>query len=812
MKFILILLILCNASIFSQNESDFYKYYNIYNENLKICPISEDEVVFYGTHGGVLRTYDGGETWHQNFSGTHSWIKKMIYLNEKLYAVTLDGEFMISEDKGDYWKLNKLSNGLSDICFLNDKIVISDLNNILHISVDNGKTWQSKQTAPDSITSLMNLSDKLIITTQRNKVYYSEDIGDNWTEVEIPFINNWIQFSPPFEFNNEYDNLLLIRFGTVGMLKNDLTWELDTIAEDNNIYYYTNLFPDEKNYIYTPVYFRPGRMNTHIYKFDINKKENIFIDSINNFEFGAAGLESFEYIIETGRKIDNKYYFVKKNKGILTTTDLENFEVKYNLFYETFFRDNQNIYFDDNNWIIPSNDFRNFYLYTTDGGKNFINSMQYFDKVLLEPNDVDSSERKVNLKDFYFKSIDEGIIRYHGGRMNDNRSHSLNDSRIKLLKTKDRGKTFEFIHSFEGMQSLYLLDLSKIEPLNNLKNDFKIIEAIDDKYFITKYDVIKSTAPKNQFDAALDSIVNHSFLFLHDDNSVDSIAGINDSLRSYNFYIEDDFIWFYGNRVTTYLELLDTINYYTLKKYKLAGGAVYKYSYSKEKWDLIKEENLGTILKSKNGSYFTLTSNKLIERDDKLEELNLIELDFDKIQLFKGQNRQIGFLEDKIFQVEKNGVIQLINIDLSTNEKYKVLDIEYSADLVLARDNKSKFYNKDRRFFYIPIEPERLEYYASSVERGGPPPIWTYPPYPNPVKDRLKMKFYSAMMGEIAKLKVELIHIGTGRVYHIDKYGLNIIDDNWGEIEIDITGYIRGAYLINFKLGDGNKSESIIIE
>ena len=74
------------------------------------------------------------------------------------------------------------------------------------------------------------------------------------------------------------------------------------------------------------------------------------------------------------------------------------------------------------------------------------------------------------------------------------------------------------------------------------------------------------------------------------------------------------------------------------------------------------------------------------------------------------------------------------------------------------------------------------------------------------------MKFYSAIMNELGKLKVELVEISTGKRYEINKYNLSAPSDYWGEIEFDLTNFNRGAYLLNFKIFNTNRSESIIIE
>ena len=65
MKIIYLLLLLINFSLQSQpeeeehNPEDFYSVSNLY---LNILTLDEGELIFYGDYGGILRTYDNGET------------------------------------------------------------------------------------------------------------------------------------------------------------------------------------------------------------------------------------------------------------------------------------------------------------------------------------------------------------------------------------------------------------------------------------------------------------------------------------------------------------------------------------------------------------------------------------------------------------------------------------------------------------------------------------------------------------------------------------------------------------------------------
>ncbi len=775
-------------------------YYCIQNYNLKILELPENNLLFYGDKGGILRSSDEGETWIQNYSGSQSDILKILNKNNILYGITSDGNLMVSNDYGDYWKYHKFDNSLIDLVEYNEILLTLTSENIIYeLNLENYSLIEYSK-LNDTIQKIYNVNDNLIALTNTNNLLKYNYTSNEWNIIETPEIKN-------LNINHNNSNIYLYNKNIIANYNGE-EWEIDSIDNLLNIYPYhvlNYIFLDNGEFIIFNNLNAARNPKLNINTYNIETKNEISLDSIrlDNFEIG---LSFYDRKINDIKKVGNNYYITMRSKTILKTLDFKEFQTVYFLPYNAFnwrnsifsFLNENKILVNEANLSSNSNISKghNFLSISNNKGKEFKN--------LTITNYIERDTLKYSpyFGNLYIKDSIEYLVQTFGGinLLNDNEHF---DSSVKYFKTTDGGSSFYPITELMNIQSI---------KFNINYNDFDLIENFNDTYYFYKLDILNSKTLFNSNNVPLDSIRNHIIYFIDSNNMIDSTKVLPDSLTNFNFYIEDNFIWMYGNRVTSFFEIIDSNTNLSMKKYKNVGGATFKYNINEEKWYLIKNENTPIIYKSKNGGYYYLKDNNLVECDENLNIIKEIKLEVDNIQLYKGEQNKIGFLEDKIFLIEFEEKNKLIKFDLDLKNKFKELDIDYSPEMYLAKDKKSIFYIKDDKFLFIPIEPERLEYYASSVERGGPPPIWTYPPYPNPVKDILKMKFYSAMMNQIANLKVELIEIGSGRTYKIEDYEITKTDDYWGEIIIDVGNYQTGAYLINFKLGDGNKSESIIIE
>ncbi|MCB0701990.1 MAG: hypothetical protein KDC55_04715 [Ignavibacteriae bacterium] len=111
MKKLFVIFILTQFSLFSQiNENEFYNTIDLY---LQVHKIDKGEFIFYGNRGGIIRTYDSGDSYVQNYSGTNSNILNLENHNDYVVGITDNYEFMASQDKGSHWIISKLTDKYS---------------------------------------------------------------------------------------------------------------------------------------------------------------------------------------------------------------------------------------------------------------------------------------------------------------------------------------------------------------------------------------------------------------------------------------------------------------------------------------------------------------------------------------------------------------------------------------------------------------------------------------------------------------------------------------------------------------------------
>ncbi len=760
-KLLLFLIISCHFLYSNINLDDYYK---ISNRNLKILKLDEGELVFYGSDGGVLRTYDNGESYHQIYSGTKSNIMKMIYHQNQIFAVTLDGEFMKSDDKGKLWNINKLTDSFTDLTVADDILYLSTNINSIYISSDFGNSWNEILVSSiDSLNSISYYNNKIIITTKKQEIKYSDLSLNSWEDLEVPFDGIWrvINKNNTFYLNNRKD---------IAKLNFDFTWAIYNIFGINRTFHFIENFD---SFLIFESSLSPS---VDYFRYDKSQRRVTYSNKIDDFYFGKYPEELFNFAIEDVDVSKGKIYLSNYHKTIFTTNDLENWKLES---YTPMIKNNVKI-IDSLNWILTS--WVSYYpSFTTNGGVTFQKGERFTGY-------IDNLE--TNFMSLYsiFDDQGNGIFLYSSIAQNE--------------KYYEFTSSYRFGISNDGGRTNSLINLKFSPKYKDFGTpDYSIHSWYKDDFICTIYYPLRRQNEDNTFS---DSINVHEFFkvnkFTH---QYEKFYEIVDSFRLREFYLEDNKMWFYG-----YNELKNSEYSYFLSE---DDGATFKKVFT------LPTGKHRSFFKSRNGNYYSISD--VIYEIDENYNIKIIQFpdDYKNVNLQNFWNPNNGYLEDKNFYLDKeiieNGdtTITFVLINFDFEEGIKIKEIELPQNFSQFKENGVSILSRFggiQNFLYKKID----DLYYSSVVNLQPPPIWTYPPYPNPVKDRLKMKFYSAMMGEIAKLKVELIHIGTGRSYQINNFDLNIQDDYWGEIEVDVTGYIRGAYLINFKLGDSNKSEAIIIE
>lgn len=776
----MLIITLLFSILLGQSEIDPSKYYCKTNYELKILKFSIDDLIFYGSEGGVLRTTDAGISWEQNYSGTHDKILKLIEHKNIIYGITQTGSFMSSNDKGDWWKYNKIGNILTDFTILNDIIYVTSNTDTIFVSSDLGKTWESKvQNQVKNISGISRFNDKLILNGNNiftNLFLFNQDL----------IFDEEILTPNKFDFVSDRFKDIYIKDGTkIAKLKDDLTWESYNLFDD-----LTNFkFFVEENQISIFVYNISEKYNPKIdfYQFDLNTNSINYINSYSNYQMNVSSFFYTEFQTIDIEKINNEFIISNHHKTIISLDE-------------------------DNKWKMicnaasnPAYNFiKNYDKITYGSGYGIITSIDYgttyqFKSLPIVDSFGDSIRIKLeNIQ--YLDEINAFLLLQGNGMKNDNLGKS---NPFKLAYTKDN---FNTINVFKELFSA---------PFLTPYQTTDCIGKIENKPIILRNYKKPTTIPDSNGSLNDSLYYNCIYRFNLETVSIDSLSTIKDSLQFPKLYVEENKIWIYGTNSTSnknaiiYLSEDKGITFNRVGDIDLSIGEKYAHSTS-----------VPSLRRSNDGNLYLLSElliAKINEKDYSYEKIPN-----NNFNLYTGQiNTYSGYLEDCIYILtipnkDKEDVV-FARLEIESNNikinkiftRNNLMNLVYSSNndnLMITQGVEGKYYR-----LLFPIEEERLNYYTS-VEELTPPAIWTYPPYPNPVKDMLKMKFYSAIMGQIENLKVELIEIGSRRVYNINDYKLSKIDDYFGEIDINISNYNSGAYLINFKLGESNKSESIIIE
>lgn len=222
---LLAFLLLTNSFVSAQYEQ--LTHYNIHANYLDLEHLGGQSFIAYGDNGNVLRTENSFETWEQEFSGIHNDIVKVQYINEKLYGITKQGDFIWSEDKGNHWESRKISDGLlTDFYSDNGTFYISKFTDSVMYSNDFGQTWQSIFVTNDTLRAVFSIENQIIVNKNYKELLIYKD--NEWTELELPSYAEGF----PFLLNRKKDSKLYLFTSTqVARLEPDLTWREYNLKE-----------------------------------------------------------------------------------------------------------------------------------------------------------------------------------------------------------------------------------------------------------------------------------------------------------------------------------------------------------------------------------------------------------------------------------------------------------------------------------------------------------------------------------------------------------------------------------------------------
>ena len=675
---------------------------------------------------------------------------------------------MTSEDKGEFWQYQKLSDGFTDIAINKGVIYLSTLSDTVIISADDGNTWNYHKLNIDSLLNISVFNDKIILNTKTNKIYYTNNINEKLTDISNPF--NYTSINTKNNLYYVYSN------SQIAELTTELTWNIFDVSIGRSF----KFIPEEDSIvIFSANESNRSLLGLETYTLDKNTKQLSFISKfrnellITNYPMYTTEFEPNDIV-----KLNDEYILSTYYKTILKTENLEDYDIILNSHvYPSNFR---NIF--DENFIVANKPGTAEFIRSSNGGRTF-----NIDKH-IESDTIDNRELVPELKSMCFVDKDNALLLLKTiGNYHDGTSNTFSKSFIEIKNGQ-----------YQNLQ-LKLGSIENSDILANVKN----------KYIIIENEKILKTV-ENEKGKIEDSLyINH--LFTYSDNKIDTLEELKEGLLFPNIVEWNNKIYFCGNMCIAEPGQIKYQIYSIDEDFKNLSLV--------STFDFIADQ----VFFEDNGNITAFTNEYIYIFDSNFKFIRKIQTRFHYLNAelkFKGIKNT--YFIGTILSDDKYGNPFSVrtNYRFYINDNYEVVEVENKENIINFRNSmfNNVYYYYLKSFgalttLNIPIEQDKKEYYLSVTNKQESPQLWAYPPYPNPVKDKFKMKFFANNMTHIANLKVEIIEIGTGKRYKINDYKLLNISDFSGEIEIDITNRFKsGGYIINLNINGTNVNESLIIE
>jgi photosystem II stability/assembly factor-like uncharacterized protein len=154
-----------------------------------------DVVLVSGNHGLILRSADGGKTYQQIEAPTRRMLTAIILdAQGTAFAVGHDTTVLRSRDSGLSWQSvycdPEADLGLFSIQAIGDsRVVAVGAFGTLLISDDGGDHWKQELISEDGphLYSLQKSAERLVVTGEFGSIFESRDGGDVWTALESPY-------------------------------------------------------------------------------------------------------------------------------------------------------------------------------------------------------------------------------------------------------------------------------------------------------------------------------------------------------------------------------------------------------------------------------------------------------------------------------------------------------------------------------------------------------------------------------------------------------------------------------------------------
>ena len=327
--------IFLNAQIIDENE-----YFKNSSYSYNSLNIGQNSFILYGDNGVILRTYDAGESWKQDYSGTKDTIVRLVNHGENIVGYTNKDSIMVSEDKGDHWRYTNFGGGIKFLDANDDVIVLLTPDNHLLLSSDLGFNWSLIESPLDDIIEVHFFGNRLFAFSYR-EVKYSEDYGKTWENIligndyyikEINFVVKTDHLFSIYDSPNVLvldSNLNLTKYSIqTGLINNFRILSGGYTLDNEGIYYFiSNIQGDplgqmklyfidklSKNETLLSEFYIPNLMYQHTQFKDISTNNDTFIVTLSNSIILKSNDRGANWEVENYKPLSafNEVYFWDK--------------------------------------------------------------------------------------------------------------------------------------------------------------------------------------------------------------------------------------------------------------------------------------------------------------------------------------------------------------------------------------------------------------------------------------------------------------------------------------------------------------------
>ncbi len=771
--------------LFSQHnytEKDFNpdNYYCKSNYALKIFKLSDEELIFYGTEGGILRTYDGGKTWHQNYTGLHNTdeILNLVELNGTIYGVTKIGKIIKSDDKGDYWKtIYQEGYILSGIAKIGNDLYVSTSTNTIFVSSDFGESWITHRTNLGVINHLYAQDDKLIAVSKNRIEIFNRDLS---------IFRSLIYIIPVEKTYFKFDNFYYNSKTSIAKLNSDFEWEIFNIFEEERQF---SIYPEGDNIkIFTHDMDSIGIRFFQFFNYSTTNQEITSISEYKTIYLDFRDFHKLSYQILDIEKTNNSFLFSGYLKTIIRVSPQEvtpNYDwevVSYSRKYDLPFTSNSinKFYLGDgnNSYLISTKDRGNTFNLTP--SPYYIDSTTHFAR-------IDTIIPYVQYA-FEVDSLNGFVIFKDSGRKN-----------FYTNFTAITANSFCFGKTNDGFKSIDLLDI-KISGI-------KILGIKNNEVYFTRHLAFdQHGTPKGFYSTYLYKI---NML----DYKLDTIFVFEDSLKSVNLYFDDDKIWAVGANDFTYKNIKlflseDNGETFELKQTFKFNSKIRSYYFTD-----------AHIIRNTSNDLYLINFNQFIKinEDDFSYEIN----DFEKHIRILNYDFTKKYFDELIFSF--NDIIDSTwsNITYVGEIEIKVDDFIFNDFSTIGTGTLFPFFFEDGSIlmrstdgfnkFYFPIEPERLEYYSSVQKTEKRNYLWTYPPYPQPTNNIVKIDTYWDSALPFTEEHIEIYNLTGIKINTTNKLSIQKESNYNGQIIWDASNQQPGIYILKINHGTETRVRKIMV-